>query len=184
MQKDLFMDNNSFIDYISERVNHKLEKLKTLQCENFRTLFSPFIISILKYFCENSPLKNEVVQLLDFVELRGNSHLIENKILKFNDIFNIFPKEKKPEIVKEITTLTNMDLTQEMKNSKGSSLFLWDLIRNTTNFLYLPTIFLIAHSLPTSSAPVEQAFSSLKLIKSNIRNRMHEHTLQSLNDDI
>ena len=64
--------------------------------------------------------------------------------------------------------------------SMSSSLYLWDLVPNTTDFTYLSVIFLAAHSLPTSSAPVEQTFSSLKLIKSNLRNRLQENILQSL----
>jgi len=73
------------------------------------------------------PLKDKVIEILDFVTLRGPSYQIEDKILCFNDIFNIFPKEKKPELVKEITTLLNIDLANEMDAAKLSSLNLWDL---------------------------------------------------------
>jgi len=63
-------------------------------------------------FLENSPLKNEVVQLLNFVELRGNLYLIENKILKFNDIqYLTFFQKQTNRNNKKITTLTDMDLT-------------------------------------------------------------------------
>jgi len=180
-QMDYFMDAQAFINYLSERVDYRLSDLKVLnEDESFKHIFYPFIAHILKYFCENSPLRNEVIQLIDFVELRSPSHIIEKSIMRFNDIFQIFPKEKSPEIAKEIIKLTNMDLTREMKMSMSSSLYLWDLVRNTTDFTYLSAIFLAAHSLPTSSAPVEQAFSSLKLIKSNLRNRLQENTLQSL----
>ena len=73
------MDNETFIDYISERVNHKIEGLKNLQDENFKSKFYRFIAQILKYFSEGSPLNNDVVQLIDFVELRGPSHIFERK---------------------------------------------------------------------------------------------------------
>lgn len=47
-------------------------------------------------------------------------------------------------------------------------------------FPLLNKIFQTAHALPTSSSGVEQSFSSMKLIKSAIRNRLHEETVQSL----
>lgn len=184
IQEELFRRSDSFNEYISTSVNSKLKKLNTLlfteEDKDFSVLFYPFIANVLKIFCENNILKNEVVQLIDFVDLRGPSHIIEKKILSFNDMFSIFPEAKKPEITKEITKLTTMDLTAERIKAQSSSLHLWDLIKSTNEFVYLPSIFLAAHSLPTSSAPVEQAFSSLKLIRSNIRNRLQEITLQSL----
>ena len=49
-----------------------------------------------------------------------------------------------------------------------------------TIYKHLSKIFEIAHALPTSSAPVEQTFSCLKLIISDLRSRLNEETAQAL----
>ena len=77
-------------------------------------------------------------------------------------------------------SLVNLDITKELDTAKLSSLYLWDLIERRSDFSYLPQIFRIAHSLPISSATVEQTFSVMKLMKTAIRNRLQESTLQSL----
>jgi len=78
------------------------------------------------------------------------------------------------------------------KMSNGSALRFWNLIEQTfrqidseTNqtqcqFPCLSKIFRAAHSFAPSSANVEQCFSVLKLLKSNIRNSLKEETLESL----
>ena len=78
------------------------------------------------------------------------------------------------------------------KVSNGSSLSLWNLIEQTFDqidkftsqvqhrFPTLSKIFRTVHAFARSSANVEQCFSILKLLKSNIRNSLKEETLESL----
>jgi len=54
------------------------------------------------------------------------------------------------------------------------------LILRRNHFSYLSQIFKIVQTLPTSSSPVEQTFSLMKLVKTAIRNRLQDKTLQSL----
>jgi len=131
-QQNLYMDTESFIKYISEKIDTRLsglneKSIKKKQQKEFVTLFKGFINEVLFQLTSYLPLKDKVIEILDFVTLRGPSYQIEDKILCFNDIFNIFPKQKKPELVKEITTLLNIDLANEMDAAKLSSLNLWDL---------------------------------------------------------
>jgi len=104
---------------------------------------------------------------------------MEKKILRFIDYFKIYPNDK-PLILEEISTLMKLDLTKEYQIAKGSSLYLWNLVERASNFKFLPEIFKLAHALPTGSASVEQCFSTMKLIKSQIRNRLQEATLEAL----
>jgi len=182
---DLLLNNDNFISYISEMIDVRLQKLqeksiKKKQQKEFITLFQSLIKEILFQLSYYLPLKDQVIQISDFVTLRGSNHQIEQKILNFNDTFNVFPKEQKPELIKEIMSLVNLDITKELDTAKLSSLYLWDLIERRSDFSYLPQIFRIAHSLPISSATVEQTFSVMKLMKTAIRNRLQESTLQSL----
>ena len=134
----------------------------------------------MKFLSIHLSLKDEVVQLVDFVELKAPPHILENKILKFNNLFHIFPKESIPQITQEITKLVNIDIKKDQVLSKNSSLHLWDRIERISNFKYLPMIFRMAHVLPTSSADMEATFSQVKLIRTAIRNRLKPETPHSL----
>jgi len=129
-QKEWFLAKSLFITNISERVDARLERLGDLnlidleQQESFYTLFTSFLGKLLSGFSEYMPLRHEVIQLVDFVELKGENHEIECKILKFNDIFGIVSKEDKPSLIEEINALLNMNLTKEIATAKGSSLHL------------------------------------------------------------
>jgi len=88
----------------------------------------------------------------------------------------------------EISGLCDENLTLLKKDAKKSSIYLWDLIKQTseqnengeTIYQHLSKIFQMAHALPTSSAPVEQSFSCLKLVMSDLRSRLNEETAQAL----
>jgi len=74
------------------------------------------------------------------------------------------------------------DFTWARIKSSNSALELWDLIEGSypNQFPHLSKIFKHIHSLPTTSANVEQAFSVMKLFKNDLRNSLKEDTLQSL----
>ena len=56
------------------------------------------------------------------------------------------------------------------------------MLRNGKFAMYplLKKFFDIAHVLPTSSAGIEQSFSYMKFLKTDLRNRMSEQTLEGL----
>ena len=167
IQEEWFMKSDDFLVFLAEKVETKLEPLILAQNLNskkqeFATLFQNFLAKLLKFLSIHLSLKDEVVQLVDFVELKAPPHILENKILKFNNLFHIFPKESIPQITQEITKLVNIDITKDQVLSKNPTLHLWDRIERISNFKYLPMIFRMAHVLPTSSADVEATFSQVK----------------------
>jgi len=185
-EKEWFMEEQKFISNVIEKIDVRFEEFLKLdiitaeQKTNFFSMMCAFIKKLLIGLQKYSPLKKDLVQWLDFVELKGESYEIEEKILKFNDLFGVIPKEQKPKLVDEIMRLLDLNLTRERAYAKNSSLYLWDLVQRTSDFELLPSVFGVAHALPTSSASVEQAFSFAKLVKTAIRNRLSEHTLQSI----
>ena len=59
-------------------------------------------------------------------------------------------------------------------------LHIWDQIQEREGLSLIPRIIRFAESLPTKSAEIEQNFSQTKLVKSDIRNRLHEATLEGI----
>ena len=65
------------------------------------------------------------------------------------------------------------------ENSKNV-LHMWDHIEAKEKLSILPEIVRLAESLPTSSATIEQSFSNIRLIKTDLRNRLNELSLEGL----
>ena len=107
--------------------------------------------------------------------------------MTFNKTFHITPIKDTPLLVNEINNLSSENILWQRNASKGSSLHLSDLVQGTTckdgdkgRYPMLSSIFQVAHSLPTSSAWIEQSFSYLKLFKNQQRNCLSEQSLHSL----
>ena len=57
---------------------------------------------------------------------------------------------------------------------------MWDKIERSERLSMIPKLARLAESLPTSSATIEQSFSNIKLIKTDLRNRLGELSLEGL----
>jgi len=185
-----FLSHHEFISVLITDVDKNLLPLESLDEEEklkFANDFQPFIAKALNRLIYYFPFTDELINTLDFVTLNQEPDELKKKILTFNKTLEIIPFEKINELVKEINQLNEENLVLLKKEAKKSALFLWDLVKQLSDqedegsgYKLLDKLFLTAHALPTSSAGVEQSFSYIKLIKSAIRNRLHEDTLQSL----
>ena len=135
---------------------------------------------MLQYF----PYQSQLLNTLDFVSLTQNIQEIKNQVLLFNEKFSIVPLNQISNLSKELNQLMNHPNFIWLKSTaKDSSLYLWDLIQNTfgeSSFTFLPRLFEVAHSLPASSAGIEQSFSLVKLVRNSLRSNLREDTTQSL----
>jgi len=133
------------------------------------------------------PVGDKTIDPLDFVTLVHPLPILKEKILNINNTFAIISSEQIPDLVDEINSLKSQEELWMRVVCKESSLHLWDRTHgislsedgNSKDPL-LSKIFRIAHLLPTSTSGIEQVFSSLKLVKSNLRNRLNENSVQSL----
>jgi len=180
----------SFKDFISTlgtdldpRISEVLDWEENVQ-EEITTNFQPYLCRIFRYLLKYLPYNDELIKILDFVTVNSPFPDLKQKILTFNNIFEIVPQDQIHFLSKEISLLPNDEnLLWLQKNAKKSSLYLWDLIKLTNeenSFPLLTKIFMTAHTLPTSTAGVEQSFSILKLIRNVLRSNLHEKTTQSL----
>jgi len=173
-----FMNLHQFIEFVSEIPRCSQIKNLGSECQNvFYENFSNFLAKILNLLAKYLPLKDETIDLLDFVDLRGDFVLNEQKILKFNKIFKVITDPEELEALKqELTKLTDLNPTDYRKLAK-SSLETWDLIEKD-GFKYAPQIARYAQTLPTTSAGIEQTFSIIKLVKGDKRYNLSEANLE------
>ena len=160
---------------------YELEHSGVLLKDEMTKIFQPYLCKIFNLFLYYLPYKEEIIGHLDFVNVSPG---IEIKVEEFNEKFKIVPKEKISFMTQELAKLTkNPNLGWAKSISKGSTLYLYDLLRNTfkkEDLKFIPRIFEIAHVLPTSSAGVEQSFSTLKLVRNVLRSNLKEETTQGL----
>jgi len=111
------------------------------------------------------------------VNLQGEINVLEDKFIHFNNKFHIIPKENISDLVEELSELTNSQL---QIHDRSDVLKMWDQISaQGSKFQFSSKIAMAVQSLPTSSAIVEQKFSTMKLVKTNLRNRLSESSLHS-----
>ena len=178
-RKRWFASELEFIE-IASRING-LEKCKDLKApdkQKFSKVFQDFLGKVLNNLAFYLPLDDEVIEMLDFVELADEQAIIEAKIRSFNERFKIIQDDQKQKFEEELVKLSSKSFNFYRKGKKNT-LHIWDHLEED-GFINLSNIAWIAHSLPTSSANIEQSFSQFKLIKTNKRNRLSQSNLESL----
>ena len=194
VQKEWFVDNPVFLSYLSEKFGLELllpanKSLSESKRKEFCSFFKSYLVDVLVLCSEKLPLQDKIIDLLDFVELKDEFYIIEQKIKTFAKNFNLVPANKYIELENELHDLHKrgfygQKIQAQTKNKDGkleiSTLKLWNLIQESHHYTYLPIIFKFAQSLPCSSANVEQTFSRIKHIKSYARNKLSIDSLESL----
>ena len=190
-QKEKFVSVEGFIDQMSLEIDSRLNVLKDYNSSSkkkFAEIFQIFLAKIFSLLISYLPLSDPIINTLDFVSLSDSSKILKEKILCFNEIFNLVPKENQKALCEEINHLISSNIDWARIKSQESSLYLWDLIEGSssrdsdgdTKYKFLKLIFKISHALPTSSACIEQSFSTLKFVKNLLRSNLQEETTQSL----
>ena len=181
VQEEWFMSVNEFIKSLKcladEETFKLLEEMSIESKEAFAKPFYKFIAKMLTLLEKYFPFKSSIVKDLDLVTLSGAPNEVVEKFLNFNKYFNVVPEERIANLKDEIEILTAPDI---YSFDKTDTLAMWDIIKKEGKFPYSTEIAMTAQSLPTSSAVVEQAFSKMKLLKTDLRNRLSEPVLQGL----
>ena len=188
--KSKLLPRDQFFKNIIAEIDPILNDLRILtheDKEDFKNTTQKFLMKLLSLLASSFPIQNSIIDTLDFVTINDPHHILREKILEFNKTFHIISQKETPALTTEINNLCSQNILWQRNTAKGSSLYLWDLIYNSTyaddggpKFPMLAKIFQVAHSLPTSSACLEQSFSYLKLFKNQQRNSLQEKTLESL----
>ena len=180
-----FKSSQEFIKSLSDEVGSKfgdlLKEPGDVQ-DRFTATFFPFLGKMLNLLAEYLPLEDNILEIIDFIELKEGFSLLKEKIYNFNEKFHIISENEKTLLKTELLNLKGLlpSKIQHYKNSSSSLLHMWDILEKEENFKILSKFARLAQTLPTSSAPIEQSFSVIKLLKTDLRNSLTEESLEGL----
>ena len=183
-QTKWFFDRTAFINHLSDNIDpvifQGLNNLEIKDQIDFYKMCCTFIGKILKLFPHYFSFKLDILDSTSFLELNASYSDTKEKLVKFGKRFNILDEKNMPQLHEEIIKLKSNPRIQEFKQIvQNNTLRLWDLIGNQD----IPLIYMLARmaqSLPTSSASIEQAFSIMKLLKTDKRNQLSNDTFEAL----
>ena len=182
VQEELFWDTAGFISSLSDSISSKFKRLQEedgqVQVE-FVSMFYDFIGKILNLLKDYLPLEDKLIEILDFIDLKDPLSAFKQKLKFFCEYFNILKEEEKATLQDELVSLKQIRIDY-YQDSSLNTLHMWDRIQAKENLTIIPRMIKFAESLPTTSAGIEQSFSQIKLLKSDLRNRLHESTLEGL----
>ena len=125
---------------------------------------SKFMAKILKLFPHYFSFNNEVLQSVNFLELKAPYAIVRDKIMRFAKRFNLLGEDGVSQLHTELVKLySDSMLRTYIEETNGNTLKLWDKIP-CDNLPLLHRVAKTAFSLPTTSASIEQAFSVFKAI--------------------
>jgi len=181
-QGESFLDPQEFIDSLRSDISSKFDIIKAEKDqiqEEFVYIFHDFIGKILNLLKKYLPFEDKLVDILDFVEFKDPLPIVKEKLKEFCNYFNLLSEEEKPKLTEELIQLKSIKVDYYRRLS-FNILHMWDQIQEREGLSLIPRIIRFAESLPTTSAGIEQSFSQIKLVKSDIRNRLHEATLEGI----
>jgi len=138
-----------------------------------------FVGKLLNLLKDYLPFEDKLVDILDFVSLKDPISVFKKKLLYFCDFFNLLTEEDKPVLQEELIKLKSAKISF-YQDSSSSILHMWDRIKLKEKLNLIAKIVYYTESLPTTSAGLEQSFSQVKLMKTDLRNRLGEETLEGL----
>ena len=177
-----FFSPSEFISNIVSIISSKFQAFEKESKEvqnTFASIFFDFIGKLLNLLKDYLPYQDKLVQILDFVELKESMPIFKQKLKRFCDFFKLIKEEEKSQLQEEFVKLKDIRIDYYQDSSK-SLLHMWDRIQSNENLNLIPKIVFFAEALPTTSAGLEQSFSQIKLLKTDLRNRLEESTLEGL----
>ena len=181
VQENFFVSPPEFISNLTSCLSSKFSKIgedKNIQ-EGFSYVFMDFIGKILNLLKEYLPYDDKLVDILDFVTLKDPISIFKKKLMDFCEFFKLLKEKEKPMLQEELVKLKNVTISN-YQDSSSSILHMWDRLQSNEKLNLIPKIAYFAETLPTTSAGLEQSFSQVKLLKTDIRNRLSEETLEGL----
>jgi len=183
IQDEFFAKPQDFISNISDLFNDKFKALLKFPNESlndFARSFCDFIGRILNRLRQYLPLENELVVILDFVELKDGYIGFKEKVKQLNKVFNLVTTEEEKNILSEELLRIKNIKSDYYRDPDHSNLYMWDRLKHFEKLILLPQIVRFAEALPTSSVTIEQFFSVIKLVKTDLRNRLQELSSEGL----
>ncbi len=181
-QIEYLNSNDEILEQLGNHLDSRLMNIEQHNKEEFIQTFKPFILEIIDQTYDRFNYRDPDIESLDVLRFPADRFEYQMKVMKINKSLKIIKNEELKQFSEEIEEYCNLNFLQFFKNGILTSLELWDLIRNSfpNRFSLLNKFFHVLHSLPTSSANIEQSFFVAKLIKALTRHNLKSNTLLNL----
>ena len=184
IQEQWFLKEEPFIEKLIYRVDASFKQLleRKEDSDTFCQTFQSYIGRLLNLLIKYLPFKDEVINSVDFLELKDPFNILEQKIYKFNEIFMVVTDDEiRLTTLPEVLRLKTKGGLESFQYRSGDKLVdIWERIRISDQYPSLSKFAKLAQILPVSSFCVEQAFSIIKLFRTDQRNRLSENSLEGL----
>lgn len=182
VREEWFLKEKDFIKKLSFKIHGNFETLTNLETDKktkWISNYQNYISQLLAKFIKKMPFENEMLGIVDFLELKDKYVTLEQKLAKFNDMFQVVEKEElRNEVFSQLLRLRDTGFDFYCQNSMETSRNIWATIEKSKKYPALIKFAKLAQILPTSSADIEQAFSIIKLFKTEQRNSLSAESLE------
>ena len=185
IQQEWFLNNEEFLEKIAYKIHYEFKILLNKdpdEAEKLAENYKKYIAKLLNLTLVYLPFKDKIIEAVDFVEMKDNYNILENKIIYINNVFNIISeKESMNSVFSELLRLkTSGEFFSFFQREDDSITDVWNRISCSSKYSSISKFFKLAEILPISSVGVEQAFSIVKLFKTDQRNSLSEESLEGL----
>jgi len=184
IQSQYFLKGEDFIKNLHHKVHHSFIYLETTHpklTDSFINIFYQFIGNLLNQLKKYLPFTNEVLHASSFIELKDSLPILEDKLMLFNQIFNLVSEnELKFCVFPQLLRLREFGFENFQRSESDNALTIWQRIEKTGKYPSLVKFFRLSQILPVSSSNVEQSFSTIKLFMTEKRNMLSNEALEGL----
>ena len=185
IQEEWFLSNKDFIQKLGYKINYKFTGFLSEnpgEAEILAQNYKGYIAHLLNLLMYYLPFKDEIVQAIDFIDMKNTYNTLENKLAQLNNVFKIVDdNELKDSVFLELLRLkTSGEFFSCFHKDNDLISDVWTRIKNNSKYSSISKFFRLSQILPISSAGVEQAFSVIKLFKTEQRNSLAEETLEGM----
>jgi len=183
-----FLKDEDFIANAFNKLEYfgVLEKLSKQEKEEFCRCFKDFLANILHYLQYYFPFHDSLLNSIDFLQLNdGPDFSFIQKVKSFNNYFNLLGENKKEELENELVKLSQKAtkyLVMKANSIEPKMTFedIWRMIEHNDSLKNIAFLARAARALPISSAPIEQSFSIVNLIKTDKKCQLSSESLEAL----
>ena len=97
VREEWFLKEKDFIKKLSFKIHGNFETLTNLETDKktkWISNYQNYISQLLAKFIKKMPFENEMLGIVDFLELKDKYVTLEQKLAKFNDMFQVVEKEE------------------------------------------------------------------------------------------
>ena len=184
-QQEWFLSNEEFGKKLAYKITYEFGSLindHPVIFQEFADSYKMYFGKLLNLLIHYLPFSDPLIEAIDFIQMKDKYPILENKLIKVNNLFEISSEsELKNEALPQLLRLrTTGEFFSYFQGEDDRILDVWNRISKVNKFNSIAKFAKLSQILPVSSAGVEQAFSVVKLFKTQQRNSLSQESLEGL----